>query len=194
MNHSQPKKNSKKKQNTDEHVIANIIKLLDLPNAKTNKSKWMITGKYVLYLYQTQILKNIISPEYPEPEFIDLVVKDSLYKKILQNDTISKLTNTQEILIPLSGKHVLNIISEKNSVVKLSNADKYVNFYIANINDILFDIQTSLTKTVNKLYDTFRDIDYISKIILFKEAINSDQLPIVDVVNKLQSHSRKTLK
>ena len=55
-----------------------------------------------------------------------------------------------------------------------------------NINDLLEEIQNSLMTVGGQLFELFNDIDYISKIILFKKAITNTQIDIPVVVEKLQ--------
>lgn len=168
-------------------IIAKIISALSLPDTK--KCSWMLSGRYVLYLYHAHILKNIIAQPYLKPEIINVIVSDKLYKTISKKDGILINPDNNEIMMPISKDHIVHIISEKHSGYKLEKAEKYENIYIAGINDILTEIQSSLPFIGAKLFEVFSDIDYISKIILFKKAIAQDVVDddgIPEVVNKLQ--------
>jgi hypothetical protein len=180
-------KTKDKTKNNDNNVMTQILDLLQIkPHDKKSNPEarnWMFTGRFVLSLYK-DILKDVILQPYEKPEIIDIIMTDKVYNKIIKRDNL--LLNNTGVIMPLSNDHMLHIISEKNSHAKLENAESYGEFYIANISDILADIESSLPSIGAKVFEIFTDIDYISKIILFKTAINDDMLDIHAVVHKLQ--------
>ena len=163
-----------------DNLMNEIIKKLSLPKNTSKKVSWMLSGRYVLYLYHEYILKDVIAQPYFKPSIINLIINDKLYKKICGKDNM----NYMEVM--LSDDNIVHVISDKTSMTKLANAERYENIYIANLNDILTEIQLSLSNMGGQLFDLFADIDYISKIILFKKAIIHTQIDIPNVVTKLQ--------